>query len=208
MFRKGLVAASLKTRQGLKLIGSRTSPLKAPCVAASLKTRQGLKLICGKDFVANKYGCSELENPTGIETKQRARSTIFLKNRCSELENPTGIETFYDRWRKSKDYKVAASLKTRQGLKLICGKDFVANKYGCSELENPTGIETKQRARSTIFLKNRCSELENPTGIETFYDRWRKSKDYKVAASLKTRQGLKLPDCRAICLLQALLQRA
>ncbi len=63
-------------------------------------------------------------------------------------------------------YKVAADLKTRQGLKRIYLENQLHTKKGCSGLENPTGIETY--GSSLISLSaGCCSGLENPTGIET-----------------------------------------
>ena len=63
-------------------------------------------------------GCSELENPIGIETYNEGRPTAAGINGCSELENPIGIETTDMRGRTISFY------------------------VGCSELENPIGIET------------------------------------------------------------------
>ena len=62
-------------------------------------------------------GCSELENPIGIETFQ---IVVQYPSRtgCSELENPIGIET-----------------------KSI-NSDYFTQSKCCSELENPIGIET------------------------------------------------------------------
>ena len=66
-------------------------------------------------------------------------------------------------------HTVAASVKTRQGLKLFhlafCGD----SRRSCSERENPTGIETEQLAQK----------------VQHFTE---------VAASVKTRQGLKRND--------------
>ncbi len=88
-------------------------------VAADLKTRQGLKPLFTMIFpISLSFGCSGLENPTGIETDNKAL-----------VEGGDGI--------------VAADLKTRQGLKLS-GKSLLSyRKHCCSGLENPTGIETE-----------------------------------------------------------------
>ena len=57
-------------------------------------------------------GCSELENPIGIETKFPDDAKV-LEGRCSELENPIGIETDFVLCKITRHKIVAANLKTR-----------------------------------------------------------------------------------------------
>ena len=62
----------------------------------------------------------------------------------------------------------------------------------CSERENPTGIETIVPSSISYVINIGCSERENPTGIETKCDQPDRPRNSIVAASVKTRQGLKL----------------
>ncbi len=160
-----IVAADLKTRQGLKP-SSLQSSWSGTRVAADLKTRQGLKLklwlLCTRQIP---LVAADLKTRQGLKLT-KLYFGYAKSNCCSGLENPTGIETLRPEAYLGTHRTVAADLKTRQGLKHH-GKQFILEGgYVAADLKTRQGLKLYQRS-SSDRQKARCSGLENPTGIET-----------------------------------------
>ena len=113
---------------------------------------------------------------------------------CSERENPTGIETNLSKYHGNLARRVAASVKTRQGLKPAGeGLGYLGKRCCCSERENPTGIETLRRDIGGMVPELWvAASVKTRQGLKLVRMLTVEVSLSRVAASVKTRQGLKL----------------